>query len=47
MKTFVAYVFLLSLGVSAAQAQGGYSEAGEKSYIEHKDWRGLLRYNQA
>jgi len=47
MKTLVLSALLLTLA-SAVQAQGGaYSEAGEKPYIDRKDWRGLLSYNQA
>jgi tetratricopeptide (TPR) repeat protein len=29
------------------QAFGTFSEAGEKPYIDRKDWHGLLSYNQA
>ena len=32
---------------TAAQAQQSYSEAGEKPYIDRKDWSGLLAYTQA
>jgi tetratricopeptide (TPR) repeat protein len=49
MKTwrqFVA-VALLATVTTAVQAQASYSEAGEKPYIDRKDWRGLLGYTQA
>jgi tetratricopeptide (TPR) repeat protein len=40
-------VALLATVATAVQAQGSYSEAGEKPYIDRKDWRGLLGYTQA
>jgi tetratricopeptide (TPR) repeat protein len=45
VKTLALLVLLAT--VATVQAQGTYSEAGEKPYIERKDWRGLLDYNQA
>jgi tetratricopeptide (TPR) repeat protein len=38
---------LLTVAASAVHAQQSYSEAGEKPYIDRKDWRGLLAYTQA
>lgn len=38
---------LVATVATAVQAQSGYSEAGEKPYIDRKDWRGLLSYVQA
>lgn len=43
---FVVAAFLVTVA-AGVQAQGGYSEAGEKQYIDRKDWRGLLGYTQA
>jgi tetratricopeptide (TPR) repeat protein len=40
-------VALLATVAAVAQAQQSYSDAGQKPYIERKDWRGLLRYTQA
>jgi hypothetical protein len=44
---FLAGLTLVVAVATAVQAQGGYSEAGEKPYIDRKDWRGLLSYVQA
>jgi tetratricopeptide (TPR) repeat protein len=46
MKFLVAAA-LFAMVTGAVQAQGSYSEAGEKPYIDRKDWRGLLQYNLA
>jgi tetratricopeptide (TPR) repeat protein len=45
MKTFVLLALLAMSPL--LQAFGTFSEAGEKPYIDRKDWHGLLSYNQA
>ena len=49
MKTQLQFLVmaLYATVATAVQAQGSYSEAGEKPYIDRKDWRGLLGYTQA
>ena len=46
MKILVLSILFATVG-TVEQAQGAYSEAGEKPYIDRKDWRGLLGYNLA
>ena len=45
MRTFVLLAFLAMAPL--VHALGTFSEAGEKPYMDRKDWRGLLGYNEA